>query len=86
MSAHSDPFPVMEHMTVKMVREYLARKQSIILPIGVIEQHGYHLPLNTDALLATHLGRRIGRETDILVAPTLHQTFSGGGCPGTINI
>jgi creatinine amidohydrolase len=86
VATHSNPFPVMEHMTVKMVREYLTKKQSIILPIGVIEQHGYHLPLNTDALIATHLGRRIGQKTGILVAPTLHQTFSGGGCPGTINI
>lgn len=81
-----DPFPVMEDMTVKMVRAYLARKQSIILPLGVIEQHGYHLPLKTDTLIATHIARRIGKETGILVAPALHQSFSGGGLPGTINI
>lgn len=80
------PFPVMENMTVKMVREYLKDKQSIILPVGVTEQHGYHLPLKTDALIATHLGRRIGEETGILVAPTMHQSFSGGGLPGTINV
>ncbi len=82
----SDPFPVMEDMTVKMVREYLGRKQSIILPVGVIEQHGYHLPLRTDALIATHIGRRIGEQTGVLVAPTMHQSFSGGGLPGTINV
>ena len=52
------PFPVMENMTVKQVREYLKCKQSIIIPMGVIEQHGYHLPLKTDALVATHLGSR----------------------------
>ncbi len=79
-------FPVMENMTVKEVREYLQTKKSIILPIGVIEQHGYHLPLYTDALIATHLGRMIGKQTGILVAPTFHQSFSGGGLPGTINI
>jgi creatinine amidohydrolase len=82
----NDPFPVMENMTVKMVREYLKRKQSIIIPIGVIEQHGYHLPLKTDALIATHVGRMIGEKTGILVAPTIYQSFSGGGCPGTINV
>jgi creatinine amidohydrolase len=80
------PFPVMEDMTVKMVGDYLEEKQSIIIPIGVIEQHGYHLPLKTDALVATHLGRRIGERTGILVAPTMHQSFSGGGLAGTINI
>jgi len=82
----SNPFPVMENMTVKMVREYLEKKQSIIIPVGVIEQHGYHLPLCTDALVAVHLSREIGKQTDILVAPTFHQSFSGGGLPGTINI
>jgi len=82
----NDPFPVMENMTVKMVRQYLERKQSIILPVGVTEQHGYHLPLKTDALIATHLGRRIGERADMLVAPTMHQSFSGGGLPGTINV
>ena len=82
----NDPFPVMENMTVKMVREYLKRKQSIIIPIGVIEQHGYHLPLKTDALIAAHVGRMIGEKTGILVAPTIYQSFSDGGCPGTINV
>ncbi|MCK5156616.1 MAG: creatininase family protein [Spirochaetales bacterium] len=85
-SKGKNPFPVMEHMTVKMVEEYLMKRQSIIIPIGVIEQHGYHLPLNTDALIATHLGKMIGEETDILVAPTMYESFSGGGCKGTINI
>lgn len=81
-----NPFPVMEHMTVKLVREYLQRKQSIIIPMGVIEQHGYHLPLCTDAVIASELAWRIGRKTDILVAPVIYSSFSGGGLPGTINI
>jgi creatinine amidohydrolase len=81
-----EQFPIMENLTVKEIREYLQSKQSIIIPIGVIEQHGYHLPLYTDALVATHLARRIGKETGILVAPTFTSSFSGGGLPGTINI
>jgi len=85
-SRPGDPFPVMENMTVKMIRDYLKRKQSIIVPLGVIEQHGYHLPLKTDALIASEIGRRIGERTGILVAPVIYQSFSGGGCPGTINI
>lgn len=76
----------MEHMTVKDIREYLERKRSIIIPVGVIEQHGYHLPLETDALIARGVGRMIGEATDTLVAPVMYQSFSGGGLPGTINI
>jgi creatinine amidohydrolase len=79
-------FPVMENMTVKEVREYLESKKSIIIPIGVTEQHGYHLPLCTDALIATHLAKMIGEQTETLAAPTFIQSFSGGGLPGTINI
>jgi creatinine amidohydrolase len=82
---HSDPFPMMQNMTVKLVREYLQRRKSILIPIGVIEQHGYHLPLCTDALIAENIGRLIGLETGILVGPTMYQSFSGGDCPGTIN-
>ncbi len=76
----------MEHMTVKQVREYLKTKKSILIPIGVIEQHGYHLPLCTDALIASGIGHKIGERADILVAPVMYESFSGGGCPGTVNI
>jgi len=81
-----DPFPMLEQMTVKQVREYLQRRKSIILPLGVIEQHGYHLPLCTDALIAGGVARLIGLKTGILVAPTMYESFSGGDLPGTINI
>jgi len=79
-------FPVMEDMTVKQVRAYLAEKPSIIIPVGVIEQHGYHLPLKTDALFARHFSRLIGARCGILAAPVMYESFSGGGLPGTINI
>lgn len=81
-----NPFPVMERMTVRMVREYLARKKSIIIPIGSIEQHGYHLPLRTDTIISERIAWQIGERTDMLVAPAVQTTFSGGGLPGTINI
>lgn len=77
---------MLRDMTVKQVREYLQRRKSILIPLGVIEQHGHHLPLCTDALIAENIGRLIGLKTGMLVAPTMHQSFSGGDCPGTINI
>ena len=84
--SRSNGFPVMENMTVKTVGEYLERRKAVIVPVGVIEQHGYHLPLKTDALIATQLASQIGERSDVLVAPTIHQSFSGGNLPGTINI
>ena len=79
-------FPVMEEMTVKQVREYLQRKRSIIIPIGVTEQHGYHLPLRTDCYNCEEISRRAADHTGVFVAPTLAYTYSGGELPGTINV
>jgi len=79
-------FPIMENMTVREVRGYLAERPSVILGLGVIEQHGYHLPLCTDALMAREFTRRVGERIGMLVAPTIHMSFSGGQLPGTINI
>ena len=78
--------PVMAEMTVKTVRDYLSRSQSIIVPLGMIEQHGYHLPLSTDLVIAERTGRLLAERTGIMVAHAISQLFSGGGLPGTVNI
>lgn len=62
---------------------------TVILPLGATEQHGPHLPLETDTRLATALAERIARRLgDTLVAPAIpvgpseaHAEF-----PGTISI
>ena len=65
--------------------------QRIIIPVGAIEQHGHHLPLNTDVVIPCHLAKALAEETDnLLVAPAINygyksQVQSGGGnfFPGT---
>jgi len=79
-------FPMVEELTVKEIRSYLERSQSILLPVGITEQHGYHLPLCTDSLIATCMAKQAGQKLGILVAPTFTQCYSGGTLPGTINI
>jgi creatinine amidohydrolase len=56
----------------------------VLLPVGAIEQHGPHLPLGTDALLAGEMARRAAAEVGGIVAPTLtygykSQPRTGGG-------
>ncbi|OGV45296.1 MAG: hypothetical protein A2017_08830 [Lentisphaerae bacterium GWF2_44_16] len=76
----------MGEMTVKEVREYLKSNQTIIFPYGVVEQHGYHLPLSMDIHNAEILAYKMAEKLDCIVAPCLNYCFSGGQLPGTINV
>lgn len=76
----------MASMTVKDITEYLEKNQTVIIPYGVVEQHGYHLPLDTDIKLAEAIAFRLAEKLGCIVAPTLNYSFSGGMLKGTINI
>jgi creatinine amidohydrolase/Fe(II)-dependent formamide hydrolase-like protein/ribosomal protein S18 acetylase RimI-like enzyme len=43
----------------------------IVLPIGAIEQHDAHLPLDTDSIRADYFGRMIAEEFDAALLPTI---------------
>lgn len=77
---------IMEYMTVKDMEEALKKTKTVILPVGVVEQHGYHLPLSTDIHNANEVARRAGDRLNAVVAPTVPYSYSGGELPGTINI
>lgn len=54
-----------------------AASRVLLLPLGSCEQHGPHLPLLTDSLIATALSQRAARIVDVDVAPTLPFGASG---------
>jgi creatinine amidohydrolase/Fe(II)-dependent formamide hydrolase-like protein len=62
-----------------------AGQRSAVLAVGAIEQHGLHLPLATDTIIATETARRVAqRMPDVLLGPTLpigvslhHLSFAG---------
>ncbi|MFJ1967560.1 mycofactocin biosynthesis peptidyl-dipeptidase MftE [Streptomyces sp. NPDC087903] len=62
----------------------------VLVPVGSTEQHGPHLPLNTDSVIATEVARRAAADlgTGALPAPTIAYGASGehAGFPGTISI
>ncbi len=75
-------------LTWPEVEEYLLRDDRLLLPVGSTEQHGRHLPLDTDASIAYAIAREVGQATGVLVAPLLpygvslhHMAF-----PGTISL
>lgn len=77
---------LMELMTIKDVEEGLQVTQTVIVPVGCVEQHGWHLPLSTDMLNATELAKTVSEITGCFVAPLMPYSYSGGSLPGTINI
>lgn len=86
MMKYGKYFPEWEKMTVREIRGYLSKRASVIVPLGVTEQHGYHLPTCTDTMLAAGISKRVGAKAEMIVAPALNMSFSGGQLPGTINV
>jgi len=72
--------PLGEH-TCSQVR----RERTVAVPLGAFEQHGPHLPLDTDTRIAEALARRL---PGTVLAPSIAYGASGEheGFPGTISI
>lgn len=43
----------------------------VVIPFGSVEQHGGHLPLGADAVLADFVGQAVADRLDAVVAPTV---------------
>ncbi|MEV6347453.1 creatininase family protein [Actinoplanes sp. NPDC051851] len=59
-----------------------------VLPIGSFEQHGDHLPLATDTLVACAIAGRVAAAYDLLLLPpvTISCSHEHAGWPGTVSI
>ncbi len=64
--------------------EYVAGESLAVVPLGSTEQHGPHLPLATDHLIAENLAREAADRADVLCTPTVnvgvsphHRQFHG---------
>jgi creatinine amidohydrolase len=63
----------------------LGGPRTLLVPVGSLEQHGPHLPLDTDTRVATAVaGRAAAQEPSVLVAPAVaygasgeHEAFAG---------
>jgi creatinine amidohydrolase len=57
-------------LTWEEVSFYLRKNDSLIIPVGMCEQHSKHLPLNTDTIVAEYISKYLSQKTGILIAPT----------------
>ncbi len=80
------------HLTFQEVRASLRETSILCLPMGSMEQHGPHLPLNTDTVLAEAFTRRIverwGETYDLWQLPPLAAGLSRehDWAPGTLSL
>jgi creatinine amidohydrolase len=79
---------ILEHMTTVEVEEALKTCQSVIIPYGVLEAHGPHLPLATDTLQAFDAASRAAEITPVFVAAAVPYGIcrSLAGHAGTIGV
>jgi len=66
----------------------LVDRPLVLVPVGSIEQHGPHLPLETDTLVASAVAHRLGDDLGGYVAPAVSFGASGEhqGFPGVMSI
>lgn len=89
---HDVPTRSVGELTFPDISKRLNARSILCLPIGSIEQHGPHLPLNTDVVLAEEFTRRIiarwGETYDLWQLPTLAVSLAREHqwAPGTLSL
>jgi creatinine amidohydrolase len=79
----------LSHLRAPDVASALSERSVVVLPLGAIEQHGPHLPLHTDLLVADAVANaavdRVGAQLGVWLLPALAYTKSNehAWAPGT---
>ncbi len=83
-----DSFNEIYKMNRNEVAEIVKKFPVAVLPIGSLEQHGPHLPLGTDTVIATEVSKIICKRTGAILLPSLPYGYSWvwRDIPGTISL
>jgi creatinine amidohydrolase len=79
-------------LTSPDIPKRLSKSSVLCLPLGAVEQHGPHLPLNTDLVIAENIARlmteRLGDEFDLWRLPAIPLGLSRehAWAPGTLSL
>jgi creatinine amidohydrolase len=79
---------ILENITMNEFEKYLKRTKTIVFPFGTVEEHGRHLPLNTDSFIIQEALKIVAKRKKFFLAPIVYY----GVCtttknhPGTISI
>ena len=78
----------LSRMNYPEVEAYLIKSDTIIIPIGSLENHGLHMPLGTDTIIPDRIAELINDRSELLIAPTINYGATDDivGFPGTVSI
>ncbi|MBK0870416.1 creatininase family protein [Saccharopolyspora sp. HNM0986] len=79
----------MDVLTTATSADEAARKARVaVLPVGSFEQHGEHLPLTTDTVIACLIAQRIAEDYDLFLLPpiTVSCSHEHDSFPGTVSV
>jgi creatinine amidohydrolase len=58
------------------IQDYLKTDDTILMPMGAVEMHGYHLPIGTDIYNAMEVSKRAAEKADVLYGPPIWTGYS----------
>jgi creatinine amidohydrolase len=59
---------ILEHITMSEFKKYIKKTKTIVFPFGTIEEHGSHLPLNTDSFIIQEVLKLVARRKKFFLA------------------
>jgi len=67
---------LLEDLTWQQAEKALTRQSIVVIPLGAgSKEHGPHLKLSNDFIMAEYLKRRVADASDVVVAPTVNYSF-----------
>lgn len=68
--------PVIKDLTWMEAKKLLTDSSIVMIPLGAAsKEHGPHLPLKNDWIMAEYLRNRIAKESDVIIYPTINYHY-----------
>ena len=76
-----------EDLTWEYVKRYIeSGKNLILVPVGSLEGHGYHLPLDTDSVVAAEIATSVACKEGFVSIPAVTYTIASLTRPGNVEL
>ena len=79
----------LQYLTWQEAEQVFKKIDVVVIPLGAItKEHGPHLPLNNDFIMAEYLAKRVLQELEIILMPTMNYGFYPAFLeyPGSVSI